>query len=299
MAADSLGLVIGLGSSRADRPPPSSSLRQGGGEAGRPEATIRGMTECQANAVLTAREEFPGGHAVLRIAPRGWTLPDFEPGQFCQLGIPGVLDDKGRPVKRAYSLASAPGLDHVELYVKLVDDGTFTRRLWEVSVGDELWLDEAIRGHFTLEPVPADKDVVLVGTGTGLAPYISMIRHYAGRDRWHRLVLVHGTRLVQELGYRPWLEDLAAQDARFSYIPTVTREPADSDWGGLRGRVQGVFEGDAYERLVRAPLDPARCHVFLCGNPAMIDGMEVVLQKLGFRQHTRKEPGSLHFERWW
>ena len=257
------------------------------------------MSEMQANAVLAAREEHPGGHVVLRVAPRGWTLPDFEPGQFCQLGVPGVLDDKGRPVKRSYSLASAPGLDHLELYVKLVDDGVFTRRLWEVAVGDELWLDETLRGHFTLEPVPADKDVVLVATGTGLAPYISMLRHYAGRDRWHRAVLVHGARRVDELGYRTELLERAAGDRSFTYIPTVTREPADSGWTGLRGRVQGVFEGDAYERLVRAPLDPARCHVFLCGNPAMIDGMEGVLQKLGFQRHTKKQPGSLHFERWW
>lgn len=257
------------------------------------------MSDLQANARIVDRDEQPGGLFVIRIAPEGWELPDFEPGQWITVGLPGVVDERGKPLKRVYSLASPPGLDHVELYVKHVDDGRFTTPLWGRGPGDQVWLDPRIQGGFTLEPVPPGKDVVLVATGTGLAPYVSMLKHLAGRGRWHRAVVIHGVRRRDELGYRGWLEDLAASDPAVTYLPVVSREPPGPGWTGLRGRVQQVFDADTYERAVRAPLDPSRCHVFLCGNPAMIDDMEQLLARLGFVRHRRREPGNLHFERYW
>ncbi len=252
-----------------------------------------------ANARLVERLEVAQDLFVLRLAPEGWTLPDFAPGQHLTLGVPGLKDDKGRPVKRVYSIASPPGLDHVELYVTVVDDGKLTTPLSRLGIGDGLWIDQRIYGTFTLDPVPADHDIVLVATGTGLAPFVSMARHFSGKGRWRRLVIVHGARLVAELGYRELLTDLSAADPTITYIPTVTREPEDSGWDGLRGRVQAVFEGDVFPSRVGSPLDPGRTHMFLCGNPAMVDAMEALLTPLDFRKHSKREPGNLHFERWW
>ncbi len=83
------------------------------------------------------------------------------------------------------------------------------------------------------------------------------------------------------------------------YLPTVTREPDDSPWQGLRGRVQGVLETQVYQKLVGAGLDPDECHVLLCGNPAMITSCEEILKNRGFTLATREQPGNIHFERYW
>jgi ferredoxin--NADP+ reductase len=94
-------------------------------------------------------------------------------------------------------------------------------------------------------------------------------------------------------------ERMAADDPSLTYLPTLTRQPDNEPWDGLRGRVQGLLEGDVYADRVGAALDPARCHVFLCDNPAMIDDMEARLTPLGFKQHTSAAAGNLHFERYW
>lgn len=233
----------------------------------------------------------------MRVEPRGWTLPPFEPGQWATLGLPDP-EGAGKFLKRVYSIASAPGQPHLEFYIQLVKEGGFTTRLWHLHPGDALWVAPNIAGFFTLEPVPAGADLALVATGTGLAPFVSMLRH-PPCCRWRRCVVVHGARNVSELGYRDELTARAAGDPSLTYLPLVTREPEGAAWTGLRGRVQSVLEGDAWARAVGAPLDPASWHVFLCGNPEMIDDLDARLKALGFTHHRRSAPGNLHFERYW
>jgi ferredoxin--NADP+ reductase len=256
------------------------------------------MTDLALNAVVLHREDLTGRLAVVKVAPDGWALPTFVPGQYATLGLPDA-DKPGGLLRRVYSIASPPGLDHLEFYIQLVQDGEFTRELWPLGPGEPLFLSPKLGGKFTLEAVPDDADLLLVATGTGLAPFVSMLRHFQGSGRWRRCVVAHGARDESELGYRALLERLAADDRSLTYLPMLTRQPDDRTWAGLRGRVQGLLEGDAYLDHVGAPLDPARCHVFLCGNPAMIDDMEARLKPLGFRQHTAAAPGNLHFERYW
>jgi len=95
------------------------------------------------------------------------------------------------------------------------------------------------------------------------------------------------------------METIAREDPTVVYIPLATREPADSPWVGRRGRVQTVLEPDTYHALVGAPLDPAQCHVFLCGNPDMIDAVQKLLEDRGFVTDDRTTRGNLHFERYW
>lgn len=249
------------------------------------------------NAVVTHREDLTDRLAIVRVEPRGWTLPHFQPGQWATLGLPDPAG-AGRFLKRVYSIASAPGLPQLEFYIQLVREGGFTARLWPLDPGDALWLSPTIAGFFTLDSVPPGSDLALIATGTGLAPFVSMLRHVPGR-RWRRCVLAHGARNAAELGYRAELTALAAAGDGFVYLPLVTREPEGSGWTGLRGRVQTLLEGDTWTAQVGTPLDPATWHVFLCGNPEMIDDLDRRLAARGFTHHSKKRPGTLHFERYW
>jgi len=253
------------------------------------------------NAVLRERIDVEPSLAIFRVAPREGEVPAFEPGQFANLGITcATTSGEPRLVRRALSIASSPReRAHLEFYVRLVDAGELTPRLFELQPGAELWLDPRIHGHFTLTDVPPASNVLMVGTGTGVAPFVSMLRTYRGGDRWRRCVLIESARTSAELGYRAELERLAREHADFVYRPTLTREPAASAWYGLRGRVQAWLEPGAFRDLVGEDLDPARWQVLLCGNPDMIVSVTELLSTHGFRRHRTREPGQIRCERYW
>lgn len=268
------------------------------------------MTADPFNTTLIDRQDVTEDLCIIRLRPDSGQALDYEPGQFITIGLPRpptlnspaarMGSDRVRLIRRAYSIASSPlTRDHIELYVALVEQGKLTPRLWDLYPGDRIWMDDQTKGEFTLEGIGSDKDLVMVGTGTGLAPYMSMLRTYQGQSRWNRFVVIHGVRLVQDLGYRQELEQISTADPTVFYVPTVTREPDSSPWQGLRGRVQVVLEEETYQRLVGAKLDPARCHVFLCGNPDMISSVQAILESRGFVTQTRQQSGNIHFERYW
>jgi ferredoxin--NADP+ reductase len=251
------------------------------------------------NARITSRENLHDSLAILRVRPDSGSVPAFEPGQFTNLGLPGV--EPGTPLlRRAFTIASSPDdRGEFEFFIQRVDEGELTRRLWELGTGGRVWLDERVYGRFTLAEIPTHADLVLVATGTGLAPYISMLRHYQGRSRWKRCALLHGARSVDDLGYRAELEALAARDASFHYLPTLTRETEGSDWSGLRGRVQTWLDPERFRALTGFALTPESARVFLCGNPEMIADVTARLAEHGFKPHHRRTPGEIHSERYW
>lgn len=203
-------------------------------------------------------------------------------------------------VRRAYSIASAAGpADALEFLVARVAEGKLTPKLWTVEEGGRLWMDDAAEGHFTLERVPPDRDLIMIATGTGVAPFVSMLRTFRAAPPWHRALLVNGVRYAADLSYRDELEALASDPSRLVYVPVVSREPEGSPWAGLRGRVQQVLEPTAYRSLTGSPLDPTRCHVMLCGNPLMIESTAAMLCQQGFCVHEPGQPGNIHFERYW
>ena len=259
------------------------------------------MSDRQINATLVHREALHDALLILKIRPDSGVIPDFKPGQFTSLGFPKPesTPEKPRLLRRAYSIASSPKeKDAIEFFIVIVDGGALTPKLGAMQVGDRLWMDTRFDGHFTLDPVPAGKDLVLIATGTGLAPYISMLRTYRDTGRWRKLVIIHGVRVAKDFAYVAELKRAAAEDPNIVYVPMTTREP---DWGGRCGRVNTFFEGDEYQKAVGVPLDPATTHVFLCGNPDMITSIQELLQARGFRDwHQRNAPdGNIHFERYW
>lgn len=265
------------------------------------------MPQRELNATVVSRRDLNRNLSIVRIRPDSSAVPEFEPGQFIRVGLlpqddPGEVAEQRRPrlVRRAYSIASPPACrDYVELFLALIEFGRFTPRLWTVREGGRVWLDDRVAGDFTLEAVPPGRDLIMVASGTGVAPFVSMLRTYRRTGRWRRFVLINGVRFAADLGFREELERIAAEDPDVIYLPTATREPADSGWTGLRGRVQAILTDESFHRLAGAPLDPNSSHVFLCGNPAMIMETEALLEARGFRRHSRAVPGNLHYERYW
>ena len=207
------------------------------------------------NAAIVRRQDLHAGLFFLWIALDGGEYPPFKPGQFVSIGHHDAAT--GELVRRTYSIgSSAHKRESVELFIVHVAEGEFTSWLHDQPVGARLWLSPDASGGFTLDGFRNGRDLVLVATGTGVAPYISMYRTWRDIAPWRRIVLVHGARLAADLGYRRELEAVAEKDPNFFYVPLVTREPGASDWAGLRGRVQSVLEADAFATLTGFPLDP-------------------------------------------
>lgn len=266
------------------------------------------------NAVVTGRMDVLPETMVLRVSPEGWELPGFTPGQFAVLGLPGSAprvpysepeDPEPDPeglIKRAYSVASSSReREYFEFYVTLVRSGELTPRLFALAVGDRLWLSTKTSGIFTLADVPAEiGNIVLVATGTGLAPYMSMLRSEFVCNSGRRYAVLHGARHSWDLGYRSELAAMARLCGNFTYIASVSR-PDDEpvDWAGRCGYVQDLWSGGLIEEAWGFRPSPGDTHVFLCGNPAMVDCMATELASVGFSEHTSKSPGQVHAERYW
>jgi len=266
------------------------------------------------NAVLVQRIEVAPGLVILRVAPDGWELPDFEAGQFAVLGLPGRAPrcevstgeegeeiDPDKIIKRAYSIASSSvAREYLEFYVTLVPSGQLTPRLFALTPGDRLWLSPKISGLFTLDDVPADKNIVLIATGTGLAPYVSMLRTHLVRGDQRRYAVLHGARHSWDLGYRSELETVDRLCPNFTYLAVVSRpneEPVP--WRGLTGHLQDTWRANVLVDRWGAKLTSQDTHIFLCGNPAMIEDLVVILEAEGFKEHRRRDPGQIHVERYW
>lgn len=247
-----------------------------------------------------------------RITPglvRLLVRPDFPrkaiiPGHYVALGLPGGASPRGsiggrqlpargdRLIMRTYSVASGAEQDkELEFLFAVIPMGKLSGRLAVLRPGERVYLAEKSCGAFTLEGLKPGAGVILVATGTGVAPYMSMLRTPLTWEGASQVVLACGVRYREELVYHGELEDLSRKERRFAYYPVLSRPAAD--WLGLRGRVQSLFYGDA----IRA--DPLSDHVYLCGNPAMIDEMQGLFAEKGFRLHGAGTPGNLHVERFW
>lgn len=263
------------------------------------------------NATVTMRYEINHGLLVLQVTPDQEMQP-FVAGQYTTLGLPGSAPrhhaaDPEEPsppadklIRRAYSIASSSLQGkYFEFFVALVRDGALTPRLFALNQGDRVHLGRRIVGMFTLDDVPPGKNIVFVATGTGLAPYLSMLRSRYAFDAGHHTVIVHGSRVSYDLGYRTELEGMAARFEHFHYLPIIDHPERDPSWTGEVGYVNRFFTEGTVARLLGHPLTPDRAVVFLCGNPLMIDGMMTLLGSLGFRKHTRQEPGEIFVEEFW
>lgn len=263
--------------------------------------------------ILTQRIEVSPGLLILRVAPDGWALPDFLPGQYVTLGLscsaPRCRGSDPEPpperpekiIRRAYSIASSSvAREYLEFYVTLVRSGELTPRLFALEPGQRLWVGRKVTGMFTLQDVRNDVHLVLMATGTGIAPYMSMLRTVLSGDAPRRFAIIHGARHSWDLGYHAELITLQRICPQLTYIPLVSRPSEEFvPWGGKTGHCQHVWNSREIDRAWGCRVSPENTHVFLCGSPAMIEDMLRILADEGYREHSRRSPGQVHLEKYW
>ncbi len=271
------------------------------------------MPEPTLNAVVALRTEISPWLIILRVVPDGWKLPAFNPGQFAVIGLPGAAprcamsepedppSDPNKLIRRAYSIASSSlTQEYMEFYVALVTSGALTPRLFALNIGDRLWLGPKITGMFTFDQVPDEQNVVMIATGTGLAPYMSMLTTHLICGGPRRFAVLHGARHSWDLGYRSELLTLQHLCKNFSYSPVISRPQSEPvAWAGAVGYVQDLWKSGVIAQRWGVAPTAENTHVFLCGSPQMIDDTVAMLQTEGYKEHTKKEPGQIHVERYW
>jgi ferredoxin--NADP+ reductase len=231
----------------------------------------------------------------------------FKPGHFARLGIYRDDGPKGpRYVWRAYSIVSADYDEYLEFYSIVVPEGDFTSRLAELRVGDEILIDKLGYGFLTLDRFERGRDLWLVSSGTGIAPFISILYDLSALEQYERLILVHSVRNANELAYRDTIEafrthevfgeELAANPDKLVYVPIVTRERHGD---ALHARIPALLGNGKLEERAGVKLDHERSRIMICGNPEMVDDIRHHLQNQGYRVSRRGEPGHMAVENYW
>ncbi|MCC6193857.1 MAG: ferredoxin--NADP reductase [Burkholderiales bacterium] len=227
------------------------------------------------------------------------SAPDvsFIAGQFARLALPAPPGATEAMVGRPYSFVNPPHRQPHEFYFIVMPDGPLSPRLAALAPGEPVWLAPRANGFFSI-PEVAPADVLwCLSTGTGIGPFLSMLRTDDPWASFQRVVLVHAVRRAEELTYRDAVGEVArARTGAFTYIPMVSREPHPD---ALAGRIPAAIADGRLESRAGIALSPENSHAMLCGNPAMVEDTQKLLATRGMRRHRRKEPGHVTVETYW
>lgn len=243
-------------------------------------------------AELVERVDFTDELGLFRF--RAQQQPVFKPGQYATI----VMEDgDNKLLQRPYSLVSAPHEEFIEFFLELVPHGAMTPRLWELKTGERVFMRNRLVGNFILDEKNNVTKHVMAATVTGIAPFLSMVRHQAHRlatdsaAAVHQFLILHGASRAVELGvYQQELQELSAQYDWLHYIPTVSRPWDDAEWKGECGRV---------DELVRKYADnlgftAGNAAGYACGNPQMIETVKGILARANFPKKTIHEEKYFH-----
>ena len=226
----------------------------------------------------------------------------FRSGEFVMIGLPG---DNGKPILRAYSIASPAWDDELEFYSIKVPDGPLTSKLQNIQVGDEIILRPKPVGTLVLDALLPGKRLWFLATGTGIAPFASLMREPESYERFEQVIMMHtcrtadelayGRELVENLRHDPLLGELYGEDfaKRLLYYPTTTRED-----GPLMGRItDNLTSGKVFRDLGLPPMDPATDRAMICGSLAFNTDVKEVLEGFGLREGANSDPKEFVVEK--
>ena len=225
----------------------------------------------------------------------------FSAGQFARIG----LEIDGKLVMRAYSIVSSPYDDALEFFSIVVPDGALTPQLQHIQVGDAIWLEKTVYGFLTLarfqQPLP--QDLWLLATGTGVAPFLSILQDFSVWQQYQKIVLAYSVRTSQELAYVDQIRMLQTNfgqsvdgkpSAELIFLPIVTREPT----ARIHQRLPQLIANGELERFAGINFQAASSHIMLCGNPQMIEDTKNALKARGLSMNRRGE-GNIAVENYW
>jgi ferredoxin--NADP+ reductase len=223
----------------------------------------------------------------------------FRAGQFARLG---VVKSDGSTVWRAYSMVSSPFDEFLEFFSIVVPGGEFTSELSRLKPGGSLLVERQAFGYLTLDRFVDGRDLWLLSTGTGVAPFISILQDFEVWEKFERIILVYSVREARELAYQKLIDELSQRDYlaeyahKFKFIATVTREQVPNT---LNGRITTLIENGELERVAGVALTPEYSRVMLCGNPQMIDDTRKLLKARGLQLSLSRRPGQVAVENYW
>jgi ferredoxin--NADP+ reductase len=222
----------------------------------------------------------------------------FSNGHFTMIGLRG---ENGKPLLRAYSIVSPNYEEHLEFLSIKVPDGPLTSKLQHIQIGDKIVVGRKPTGTLLIDYLLPGKNLYLLSTGTGMAPFLSVIRDPDTYERFEKVILVHGVREVKELAYHDYItQELPKHEFlgemvsnQLLYYPTVTREPFRN-----QGRLTDAMEsGKMFSDLGLPPLDPAHDRVMICGSPQMLKDLKHMLEERQFQEGNTTKPGDFVIER--
>ena len=204
-------------------------------------------------------------------------------------------------VFRPYSVASSPYDEFIEFFSVVIPEGEFTSKVNHIQVGDSLLLNTTPFGYLTLAryQLPLPNDLWLLATGTGLAPFLSILKTIDVWQQYQRIILVYSARTSQELAYQAEIGSIKSiygdNGAAFVFLPIVTRE---ADYAGEKARIPNLILSGKLTQLVGQKLDKERSHVMVCGNPQMVEDTKEALKSIGLTMNRRGE-GNIAVENYW
>jgi ferredoxin--NADP+ reductase len=213
----------------------------------------------------------------------------------------GLRTEGGKPLLRAYSIVSANYEEHLEFLSIKVQDGPLTSKLQHIKVGDKIVVGRKPTGTLLIDYLLPGKNLYLLGSGTGIAPFLSVVRDPETYDHFEKVILVHGVREVSELAYHDYLSKELPQheilgemvSTQMLYYPTVTREAF-----AHQGRITTLMESNQLPADLGLPdLDPARDRIMICGSPGLNKDMRAILEAKGFKEGSTTTPGDFVVER--
>lgn len=224
----------------------------------------------------------------------------FIPGQFARLGI---ITDEGKIVWRPYSVVSADYDEELEFYSIIVPDGEFTQRLKKLKIDSELLIDKTNYGLLTTDRFENGKHLWFLATGTGLAPFISIMYDFHIWEQYEKIILVHCARESEELVYQELINSFYTNELyadivknKLIYVKALTRENENAD---LYGRITHLIKNGKLEEYTKTPINVLDSRIMICGNPEMVDDTRKLLAERNLVISRRGKPGNMAVENYW